>query len=93
MQKEERLVVVCQPSLNVFENRMAVVLALPPKVWLSCNLPQWLQIRGYYLLISSTMLRSSRVVRASLTASAGVASVMGSIPASSDIVESEGRQM
>jgi len=92
MQKEERLVVVCQPSLNVFENRMAVVLALPPKVWLSCNLPQWLQIRGYYLF-SSTMLRSSRVVRASLTASAGVATVMGSIPASSDIVESEGRQM
>jgi hypothetical protein len=32
LEQEERLVVVCQPSLNVFENRMAVVLALPPKV-------------------------------------------------------------
>jgi hypothetical protein len=45
-EQEERLVVVCQPSLNVFQNRMAVVLALPPKVRLSCNLPLRLQIRG-----------------------------------------------
>jgi hypothetical protein len=32
MEQEESLVVVCQPSLNAFENRIAVVLVLPPKV-------------------------------------------------------------
>jgi hypothetical protein len=38
-------------------------------------------------------MRPSRVVRASMTANAVGATVLGSIPVSSDTVESEGRQM
>jgi hypothetical protein len=38
-------------------------------------------------------MRSTLVVTERLTANAEVAKVLGSIPASSDIVESEGRQM
>jgi hypothetical protein len=49
--------------------------------------------RSIFLLNSSKRMRSNRVVREHLTADAQVTTVLGSIPAYSDTVECEGRQI
>jgi hypothetical protein len=59
----------------------------------SASLPCPFKVTGGPIQICGLWMRYSRVVVERLTANAVVATVLGSIPASSDTRESEGRQM
>ncbi len=75
-----------------WSQRWQVVSSISLKMILSCYSCCPFKIKNFRTFLDEWM-RSSRVGRERLTANAVVATFLGSIPASSDTVESEGRQM